>query len=91
MATGEQVMTMHEQSNGMQYNNKIALLFRDCRQDMEMTLKDVSRVTGLSVSYLSRFERGFHTPELNVLVSMFHAINYNLEIVAIPDGMDNDV
>lgn len=40
---------------------------RECRKRLDMTLKEVSQVTGLSVSFLSDLERGESDPSLSSL------------------------
>ncbi len=82
--------------NDTPYNHDLALMWRNARQAANMSLIDVKRAIGLivpangdepyglTVSYLSDFERGRLTPPLEDLTAMFHAIGYALQISITP-------
>lgn len=51
----------------MNYREWIPITIKAFRKTHEMTLRDLSNVTGLSVSYLSDLERGRTLPSLETL------------------------
>lgn len=48
---------------------------RNLRQERKLSLKELSRKSGLSVSYLSEVERGRKTPSLNTIDKLCNALN----------------
>ena len=51
---------------------------RELRQNNGLTLKEVSEITDLSVSYLSDIERGRTVPSLSTLTKLSEAFEINL-------------
>ncbi|MEP5758184.1 MAG: XRE family transcriptional regulator [Litoreibacter sp.] len=58
---------------------KLGRLIRKCRQQRELTLKDLCEKAGVSIGYLSQVERGNATPSLGTLAQIAHAFDLGLD------------
>ncbi len=58
---------------------KLGGLIRKCRQQRNLTLKELCESAGVSVGYLSQVERGNAMPSLGTLAQIAHAFDLGLE------------
>lgn len=58
---------------------KLGQLIRKCRQQRNMTLKELCDNAGISVGYLSQVERGNATPSLGTLAQISHTLGLGLD------------
>ncbi len=54
---------------------------RELRKSNNLTLKNLSERTGLSVSYLSDIERGKTDPSLNTIEALSHALDISIQFL----------
>lgn len=59
---------------------KVALMITDKRQAKNMSLYQLSKLTGVTIGHLSRIERGMNMPRIDVLSRIFNALNLELTI-----------
>ncbi|WP_213950551.1 helix-turn-helix domain-containing protein [Tepidanaerobacter syntrophicus] len=64
-------------------------IIRSLRQKRNMTLEDLARQTGLSVSYLSEVERGKKQPSLETLEKISQALNISRDALLSPTSPAN--
>ena len=58
---------------------RIEYVLRDIRKSKNMTLRELSRKTGISRSYLSEIERNEKKPSFNYMIIISKALNVQLE------------
>ena len=61
------------------YSNNIGSLIKDLRKKREMTLKDLSSSSNLSVGFLSQLERGMTSIAIDSLEIIAHSLGVELE------------
>jgi len=61
-------------------NEQLGAQLREIRKAHKMTLHDIASKTGLSISYLSDFERGKVGIRVSVLVRWCEALGYDVDI-----------
>lgn len=59
---------------------KIALMITEKRKAKNMSLYQLSKLTGVTIGHLSRIERGLNMPRIDVLSRIFNALNLELTI-----------
>lgn len=60
--------------------NTLGNAFRSARKKRNMTLKQVSEVTGLSISFLSEIERGITLPSIGSATKIADCYGYEFRI-----------
>ena len=60
---------------------RIEYLIRNIRKSKNMTLRELSRKTGISKSYLSEIERNEKRPSFDYMILIAKALSVNLEEV----------
>ena len=58
----------------------VALMITDKRQAKNMSLYQLSKLTGVTIGHLSRIERGLNMPRIDVLSRIFGALDLKLTI-----------
>ena len=58
----------------------VALMIREKRHAKNMSLYQLSKLTGVTIGHLSRIERGLNMPRIDVLSRMFGALDLELTI-----------
>lgn len=59
---------------------KIAMMMSEKRQVKNMSLYQLSKLTGVTIGHLSRIERGMNMPRIDVLSRIFGALDLGLTI-----------
>ena len=60
------------------------------RQMANLSLRQLSALTEVSIPYLSQIERGLHEPSLRVLTSIANALNVSAETLLAQAGLISD-
>lgn len=63
-------------------DNKIATTISIARKTQKYTLKDLSKITNLSISYICEIEHARKTPSLKTIKKLFKALNINLDNIS---------
>lgn len=61
--------------------NKIGLRLTEYRKNNNMTIKDFSKLSGVSTALLSQLERGMGNPSLNVLTAIAKTMNMSVSLL----------
>ena len=59
---------------------KVALMISKNLQAKNMSLYQLSKLTGVTIGHLSRIERGLNMPRIDVLSRIFNALDLELTI-----------
>lgn len=59
---------------------EVALMITEKRQAKNMSLYQLSKLTGVTIGHLSRIERGLNMPRIDVLSRIFGALDLKLTI-----------
>lgn len=63
-------------------NIKLAMIIINARKTKKYTLKDLSKITNLSISYICEIEHARKTPSLKTIKKLFKALNINLDNIS---------
>lgn len=58
----------------------VAMMITERRQAKNMSLYQLSKLTGVTIGHLSRIERGLNMPRIDVLSRIFGALDLKLTI-----------
>lgn len=59
---------------------KVAIMISKKRQAKKISLYQLSKLTGVTIGHLSRIERGFDMPRIDVLSRIFNALDLEITI-----------
>lgn len=68
----------------MQFNKRL----HDLRTEMNLTQKELSAKTGISVSNITKYERGIRLPTIEILVKLAKFFNVTLEFIL---GVEDEI
>ena len=67
----------------------IGLAIKSYRKQCRMTLNDVSNITGIDKSHLSRIEQGIYIPQIDTFAKIAFALNIHpSKLMKIAEDMD---